>query len=104
MFRTLVARELRGIFASPRFAATFAVCSLLVLLAVASGTVQYRAFVREQAALAALTGQEMSALTRWFSLRPRPARRRPAAKRLLGITPSPDRADRCRRTPPPART
>ena len=74
MFRTLVARELRGIFASPRFVATFAVCSLLVLLALLAGTVQYRAFVREQAALAALTDQEMAAQTRWFSLRPRALR------------------------------
>lgn len=74
MVRTLILRELRAIFASPRFVATFAVCSLLILLALATGTVQYRAFVREQAALGALTAQELAEQTRWFSLRPRALR------------------------------
>jgi ABC-type transport system involved in multi-copper enzyme maturation permease subunit len=74
LFRTLVERELRGIFASPRFVATFAVCSLLVLLALLSGTVQYRAFAGQQAALATLGDQELAEQTRWFALRPRALR------------------------------
>jgi hypothetical protein len=74
LFGTLVHRELRGILASPRFVATFAVCSLLVLLALASGTVQYHAFQREQASLAALTDQQLAEQTRWFALRPRALR------------------------------
>ena len=74
MFGTLVHRELRGILASPRFVATFAVCSLLVLLALASGTVQYHAFQREQASLSALTDQQLAEQTRWFALRPRALR------------------------------
>jgi len=73
-FRTLVERELRGIFASPRFVATFGVCSLLVLLALLSGSVQYRAFVAQQAALGSLDAQELAEQTRWFALRPRALR------------------------------
>jgi ABC-type transport system involved in multi-copper enzyme maturation permease subunit len=73
-FRTLVERELRGIFASPRFVATFAICSLLVLLALLSGAVQYRAFVAQQAALGALDAQQLAEQTRWFALRPRALR------------------------------
>jgi ABC-type transport system involved in multi-copper enzyme maturation permease subunit len=74
MIRHLVARELRGIFASPRFVATFGVCSLLVLLALTTGYGQFRAFADQQAALAASTAQELAEQTRWFSLRPRALR------------------------------
>ncbi|MFN7941052.1 MAG: ABC transporter permease subunit [Thermoanaerobaculia bacterium] len=74
MFRTLIARELRAIFASPRFVAVFAVTAVLVLLSLATGYVQVRAFEREQTALAGLTEQEMAEQTRWFSLRPRALR------------------------------
>jgi ABC-type transport system involved in multi-copper enzyme maturation permease subunit len=43
MFVTLVKKELRAILLSPRFALTFAACSLLILLSVYTGVREYRA-------------------------------------------------------------
>ncbi len=52
MFGTLVHKEVRAILLSPKFVATFAVCSLLILLSVFIGIREYKAAVRQhQAAL-----------------------------------------------------
>lgn len=52
MFGTLVQKEIRAILFSPKFVATFAVCSLLILLSVFIGIREYKAAVRQyQAAL-----------------------------------------------------
>lgn len=47
MFGTLVSKEIRAIVLSPKFVATFAVCSLLILLSVYVGIREYRAAVAQ---------------------------------------------------------
>ncbi len=47
MFGTLVHKEVRAILLSPKFVATFAVCSLLILLSVYIGIREYQAAVRQ---------------------------------------------------------
>ena len=74
MFKTLLVKELRNVFASPKFTATFAVCSVLILLAIATGYSQYRSFERQQSTLRELTNQELSEQTRWFGLSQRALR------------------------------
>ena len=74
MFTTLLSKELRNVIASPKFTAAFAVCSVLILLAIATGYSQYRAFDRQQSTLRELTDQELSEQTRWFGLRQRALR------------------------------
>ncbi len=74
MFKTLIVKELRNVFASPKFTATFAVCSLLILLAMTTGYLQYRSFERQQSTLRELTDQELAEQTRWFGLRQRALR------------------------------
>ena len=43
MFATLVLKELRSILLSPKFALTFACCSLLILISVYTGVREYKA-------------------------------------------------------------
>ena len=74
MFTTILVKELRNVIASPKFSATFAVCSVLILLAIATGYSQYRSFEQQQSTLRELTDQELSEQTRWFGLTQRALR------------------------------
>lgn len=57
MFGTLVSKEIRAILLSPKFVATFAVCSLLLLLSVSVGLREYRAAVKQHQAAGQLNEQ-----------------------------------------------
>lgn len=68
MLTTLITHELRNIVMSPKFAMTFAVTSLLVLLSAAVGIAQFNDDVRQYETTTALTQQEMRESRSWMSL------------------------------------
>lgn len=68
MFRTLVAKELKAILLSPRFAGTFAVCSLLLLLSAWIGVREYRNAVRAHGIATAMAEQQLREATSWARL------------------------------------
>lgn len=68
MFSTLVEKELKSIILSPKFFATFAVCSILILLSVFIGIQEYKANVKSYEAGMQLTDQEMQEKSSWFML------------------------------------
>ncbi len=68
MFATLILKELRGILSSPKFAATFAVCSLLILLSVYVGMREYRAAARQYDAAVQLAAQSLRAEASWMGM------------------------------------
>lgn len=67
MFATLIEKELKGIILGPKFLATFAVCSVLILLSVFLGIQDYRAAVNAYQAGTQLVDQEMQEKTSWMS-------------------------------------
>jgi ABC-type transport system involved in multi-copper enzyme maturation permease subunit len=71
MFSTLIEKELKSIILSPKFFATFAVCSILILLSVFIGIQEYRATVRSYEAGMQLTDQELQEKSSWFMLNTR---------------------------------
>lgn len=68
MFRTMVVKELKSILLSPKFAGTFAVCSLLMLLTVYVGIREYQSSLREYAAANNLVHQEMREARQWMQV------------------------------------
>ncbi len=68
MFKTLIEKELKNIVLSPKFAATFAVCSILLLLSVFIGVREYKQFVTQYEAAKQLSDQRMQEQTNWRSL------------------------------------
>jgi ABC-type transport system involved in multi-copper enzyme maturation permease subunit len=68
MFKTLVTKELKAILMSPKFAATFGACSILILLSVFMGIREYRATQRQHDTAVALSRQEMQETTAWMRL------------------------------------
>ncbi len=58
MFKTLIEKEWKSVLLSPKFAATFGVCSVLILLSIGLGIREYRAFERQQAAARQLVTEE----------------------------------------------
>ena len=68
MFKTLIEKELKNIVLSPKFAATFAVCSILLLLSVFIGVREYKQFVNQYDAAKKLSDQQMQEQTNWRSL------------------------------------
>lgn len=68
MLGTLINKELRGIIYSPKFSATFAICSLLLLLSVYSGIREYRGAVDQYDASVTLSEQRMQEATSWGQL------------------------------------
>jgi len=68
MFATLILKELRGILGSPKFAATFAVCSLLILLSVYIGIREYRAAVRQYDEAVQLAAQSARTQASWMGM------------------------------------
>lgn len=65
---TLIEKEWRNVLQSPKFAATFAVCALLVLLSAGIGLREHRAFDRQQEAARSLLADEMREVSDWFAL------------------------------------
>ncbi len=59
MFKIIIENELRAILYSPKFVATFATCSLLMLLSVFVGIQEYRASVRQYEASLSLADQQL---------------------------------------------
>jgi ABC-type transport system involved in multi-copper enzyme maturation permease subunit len=68
MLRTLILKELRGILSSPKFAATFAVCSVLMLLSVFIGIREYRTASGQYDEALQLAAQNLRAQPSWMGL------------------------------------
>lgn len=68
MLTILILKELKSILASPKFAATFGVCALLILLSVFVGIQEYRAAVRQYDAALQLTDQTLRTQASWMGL------------------------------------
>jgi ABC-type transport system involved in multi-copper enzyme maturation permease subunit len=66
MFRTLIFKELESILFSPKFTATFAVCSLLMLLSVFVGIREFQSTSKQYAAANDLVQQEMREARGWM--------------------------------------
>ena len=68
MLPTLIQKELKAILASPKFAATLAVCALLILLSVFVGIQEYSTAVRQHEAALQLTDQTLRTQASWMGL------------------------------------
>jgi len=67
MLATLIQKELKAIILSPKFVATFAVCSVLLLLSVYTGVREYRASVEQWQAAVRLADQQAQEASSWHS-------------------------------------
>jgi len=65
MFRTIIEKELKTIIAGPKFVATFAVCSILILLSVFLGIQGYRSAMKSYHAATQLVEQELKEQRSW---------------------------------------
>jgi ABC-type transport system involved in multi-copper enzyme maturation permease subunit len=63
MLKTLIMKELRSIILSPKFAATFGICTILILLSVMIGIKEYRAAVKQYETASQLTDQQLREAT-----------------------------------------
>ena len=68
MFRTIVYKELKNILLSPKFSATFAVSSILLLLSVFIGINEYQATVRQYDTATGLVDQRLREARSWAQL------------------------------------
>lgn len=68
MFRTLVMKELKIYFTSPKFISTFAACAALIILSVAVGIQEYRSDVRSYETSRELERQVLEERTSWAYL------------------------------------
>ena len=75
MFGTLFEKELKAILLSPKFVATFGVCSLLILLSVFIGIQEHRAAVDQYETAIQLADQEIREATSWWGVNNRVYRR-----------------------------
>ncbi len=66
MIATLITKELRAILASPKFAATFGVCSLLILLSVVIGIREYRTAAAQYDEGLQLAAQNLRTQASWM--------------------------------------
>lgn len=66
MFKIMVMKELKSIILSPKFTATFAVCSLLILLSTYLGIREYQSAAKQFAAANELVQQEMREARQWM--------------------------------------
>jgi ABC-type transport system involved in multi-copper enzyme maturation permease subunit len=71
MFSLLVERELKGILLSPKFAATFGICSLLMLLSLFVGIQEYRHAVSQYETAIQLNQRELAGATSWWGVQSR---------------------------------
>jgi len=68
MLKHFINKEIRSISLSPKFAGTFLVCSILILLSVYSGIREYRAMKERYHSASQLVNQELDQATSWGSL------------------------------------
>ena len=68
MFVTLFEKELKAILLSPKFVATFGVCSVLILLSVFIGIQEYKASVDQYETALQLAEQEVREATSWWAV------------------------------------
>ena len=68
MFKILLEKELKMFITSPKFVATFIVCTLLLLLSVFIGIQEYQAGMRQFESAQRLVNDEMQAQSSWRSL------------------------------------
>lgn len=68
MLDILIIKELKGILQSPKFAATLAVCTILILLSVFVGIREYRAAVKQYEIARQLTDEQMNEGNSWKRL------------------------------------
>lgn len=68
MFGTLIQKELRSILYSPKFAATFAVCSVMLLLSVYIGIHEYRQLQGQYETACELSEQRVRLATSWHNV------------------------------------
>ena len=68
MLKTLIEKELKAIILSPKFAATFAVCALLIVLSVFVGIKEYNNAVAQYETVTSLAEQELREQNSWSSL------------------------------------
>jgi len=69
MIRVFIEKELREIIGSAKFVVSFAVCSLLIILAFYSGATNYKASLAQYEAARRENIRQMEGLTDWFSIR-----------------------------------
>lgn len=68
MFSLLVERELKGILLSPKFTATFGVCSLLMLLSLFVGIQEYHHSVTQYETALQLNDRQLAGETSWWGI------------------------------------
>jgi ABC-type transport system involved in multi-copper enzyme maturation permease subunit len=68
MFSILVEKELKSLLLSPKFAATFGACTVLLVVSILAGIMEYRHNAAQYAAATALVDQELSEATGWAQL------------------------------------
>ena len=68
MLWSLIQKELKAIILSPKFTATFAVCSILMLLSVYIGINEYKADVKQYDTTRNLVIQDRQEKTNWFQV------------------------------------
>ncbi|GMQ81885.1 MAG: hypothetical protein BMS9Abin05_1322 [Rhodothermia bacterium] len=68
MFKILVEKELKSILQSPKFVATFGVCSLLILLSVFIGIQEYHSSVDQYETATQLVDQSIAEATSFFGI------------------------------------
>lgn len=68
MLKLLIEKELRAILFSPKFAATFAVCAILLLLSVFIGINEYNTAMKQYETARSLADQELREQTSYMSL------------------------------------
>jgi len=76
MLSTLINKELRAILLSPKFTATFAVCSILLLLSVFTGVREYKAAVSQYESSVQLNETQLQEQSSWAQVNDR-AHRKP---------------------------
>lgn len=74
MLSVLIQKELKAILLSPKFTATFAVCSILMLLSVYIGIHEYKTAVKQYETLNELTQQEIREQSSWHAMYNRTSR------------------------------
>jgi len=75
MLHTLIIKELKSILLGPKFVATFAVCSILILLSIFVGIQDYRAAAKQYQAGISLAEQELEEQHSWMVFRTRVVRK-----------------------------
>lgn len=68
MFGTLLQKELKAILLSPKFFATFAVCSILLLLSVYIGVREYRTAVAQYETAVGLADRQIHETASWYAV------------------------------------